>query len=103
MPSEEGRHTLRHVSRILDLEQVGGPRQDERLGVSQPREQQLQALVPDGGRLHAPLSNDCESRLSDAAGLTGSEGPLLHRGQLLAEERICIRRAAFDGTGECCV
>jgi hypothetical protein len=91
---EEGRQTLCHAARILEVQQVPSPGKNEWLDIWQPFEQQLVPLLET--RI-APFPDRGEHRLPHAARLVWPEGPIPQGGQFVAEERIGVGQRLIDG------
>src|SRR5262245_66470569 len=84
---EERSQAVRHVARILEMQQMACAGENERLDVGQPLEQQLLPLMETGIAL---LPDDGKHRLSHAPRLVRREGPLPQGRQLMAEERVGV-------------
>ena len=76
MTRKEGGHAVCQAALILEVEQVAGVREHERLHLWQPLEQQLLPLVK---TRVAVLADDGENGLRDSARLWRPERPLPQR------------------------
>src|SRR5262249_54417145 len=74
MTGEEGHQAVRHVARILEMEEMPCAGENERLDIRQPLEQQRVPLMKAGIAL---FPDDGEHRLPHAPRLFRPEGPLL--------------------------
>src|SRR5439155_25535166 len=89
---EEGGEALRHAARILDLQQVGSSREDERPGVREPLKNALVDLTV-GGKADSGVgvrAHDREDRLLDATGVFSCKLPLPDGGKFSREERVRV-------------
>jgi hypothetical protein len=73
MTGKEIRERVRHALGILNLQQMRGIRQHERLDIRQPVEQQVMPLAPDLVVLQAARAYDGEHWLCDATGVVAPE------------------------------
>lgn len=99
MSCKENCKLLGHIMRVLELQEMSGPRQDESLGIREPLEQQPVGLPETGPQSVTLSAKHREDRLGDATCLSLAEAPTQLRREILFEPGRAIIYRLVERSG----